>query len=135
MTLFNPGSAGMPRHGQATYGLLTCRGAARFSWNTERCRNLKTTAEPALYHLHTVGSTNAWCKERFAGLEDGAAVWADAQTAGRGRLGRAWQNAPGEALYYTVVFKRPFAQPACLPLAVSLKQPPRCGWNSARRAR
>ena len=82
---------------------------------------MKSTTEPALYHLQTVGSTNAWCKERFAGLEDGAAVWADAQTAGRGRLGRAWQNAPGEALYYTVVFKRPFAQPASLPLAVSLE--------------
>ncbi|WP_418666867.1 biotin--[acetyl-CoA-carboxylase] ligase [Allofournierella sp.] len=82
---------------------------------------MKTTTEPALYHLQTVGSTNAWCKERFAGLEDGAAVWADAQTAGRGRLGRAWHSAPGAALYYTVVFKRPFAQPACLPLAVSLE--------------
>lgn len=77
--------------------------------------------EPELFHLETVGSTNAWCKERFAALPDGAAVWADSQTAGRGRLGRAWQNTPGAALYYSAVFKRAFAQPACLPLAVSLE--------------
>ena len=32
------------------------------------------------------------------------AVWTTCQTAGRGRRGHVWQNAPGEALYYTVVF-------------------------------
>ena len=30
MTLFNPGSAGMPRHGQATYGLLSLPGGGAF---------------------------------------------------------------------------------------------------------
>ena len=30
VTLFNPGSAGMPRHGQATYGLLSLPGGGAF---------------------------------------------------------------------------------------------------------
>lgn len=31
-----------------------------------------------------------------------------------------WQNAPGEALYYTILFKEPLADPACLSLASGL---------------
>ena len=31
-----------------------------------------------------------------------------------------WQNAPGAALYYTILFKEPLADPACLPLASGL---------------
>ena len=42
------------------------------------------------------------------------------QTAGRGRLGRGWANAPGQALYYTAVLKTPLAQPGTLPLFASL---------------
>ena len=42
------------------------------------------------------------------------------QTAGRGRLGRQWADAPGRALYYTVVLKTPLAQPSTLPLFSSL---------------
>ena len=47
-----------------------------------------------------------------AGAEEGATVVADAQSAGRGRLGRSWVAAPGTSLLVTVVF-RPSLPPGC----------------------
>jgi BirA family transcriptional regulator, biotin operon repressor / biotin---[acetyl-CoA-carboxylase] ligase len=46
-----------------------------------------------------------------AGAEEGATVVADAQRAGRGRLGRTWLAAPGTSLLVTVVL-RPRLAPA-----------------------
>lgn len=65
-------------------------------------------------------STNSWCRRQLDQLPDGFAVYTTCQTAGRGRRGRAWANAPGQGLYYTVVCRRPMADPAALPLAASL---------------
>ncbi len=65
-------------------------------------------------------STNSWCRRQLEQLPDGFAVYTTCQTAGRGRRGRAWANAPGQGLYYTIVCKRPMADPAALPLAASL---------------
>lgn len=65
-------------------------------------------------------STNSWCRRQLDRLSDGFAVYTTCQTAGRGRRGRAWANAPGQGLYYTVVCRRPMADPAALPLAASL---------------
>ena len=73
-----------------------------------------------LIWLPEVGSTNTYCKEHFAELPDGAVVCTDNQTAGRGRLGRNWINAAGQGLYYTLVIKRPLAQPSTLPLLSSM---------------
>lgn len=50
-------------------------------------------------------------------------VAADAQTAGRGRLGHSWQSPPGENLYFTAVFGCggiEAAEAATLPLAAGL---------------
>jgi BirA family biotin operon repressor/biotin-[acetyl-CoA-carboxylase] ligase len=48
-----------------------------------------------------VGSTNQYLKDRLQqeNVPLGAAVIADEQTAGRGRLGRAWWSPPGDGLY------------------------------------
>ena len=73
-----------------------------------------------LIWLSEVDSTNTYCKKHFAELEDGAVVCTDNQTAGRGRLGRDWINAAGQGLYYTLVIKRPLAQPSTLPLLSSM---------------
>ena len=73
-----------------------------------------------MIQLEQADSTNAWCKRSMAGLAHLSAVWTGCQTAGRGRLGRSWHNAPGQALYYSIVFRRPMADAACLPLAASL---------------
>ncbi len=59
-------------------------------------------------HLHAeLGSTNQEAL-RLAqeGCDDGTVVIADAQTAGRGRLGRAWHSPAGVNLYCSVVLKR-----------------------------
>lgn len=63
----------------------------------------------------TTGSTNsdAWDLAR-AGADEGTAVIADRQTAGRGRLGRSWQSEPGLNLYLSVVL-RPEFEPARAP--------------------
>lgn len=46
-------------------------------------------------HLAEVGSTNDWVRRHRERLSDGQWVVADRQTAGRGRLGRAWEAPPG----------------------------------------
>lgn len=73
-----------------------------------------------LIYLPEVGSTNAWAKENLARFADVGAVYSTHQTAGRGRLGRTWTDAPGQGLYYSVVLKTPLAQPGTLPLYASL---------------
>ena len=71
--------------------------------------------DPARY-VGTVGSTMteaaAWAA---AGAPHGAVVVAEAQTAGRGRHGRAWTAAPGESLLLSVVL-RPTLRPERLAL-------------------
>ena len=60
-------------------------------------------------HIHwlgTVDSTNLVCKRMAAeGAPDGTVVMADAQTAGRGRLGRSFQSAQGLGLYLSVLWR------------------------------
>lgn len=58
-------------------------------------------------HYASIGSTNDAAKE-FAreGAPAGTLVWADQQTAGRGRRGRAWQSPPGN-LYLSLVLRPP----------------------------
>ena len=75
---------------------------------------------PPLIRLETVDSTNAWARQHPDRLGSLGAVYATSQTAGRGRLGRSWQNADGQALYYSCALHRPLAQPETLPLLASL---------------
>jgi BirA family transcriptional regulator, biotin operon repressor / biotin---[acetyl-CoA-carboxylase] ligase len=59
------------------------------------------------------GSTNDLAAERArAGAPAGLVVAADAQTAGRGRLGRSWHSPAGDNLYFSVVLRpaRPAAE-------------------------
>jgi BirA family biotin operon repressor/biotin-[acetyl-CoA-carboxylase] ligase len=69
-----------------------------------------TFGEP-LRHLPTVDSTNTeamrWVKEDPPAPE-GAVVWADDQTAGRGRWGRQWVSAPGNSLTFSLVLRPTF---------------------------
>ena len=70
--------------------------------------------------LSECGSTNAYAKEHFEEFGPVGAVYTTNQTAGRGRLGRGWVDAPGKGLYYTAVIKTDLAQPSTLPLFASL---------------
>lgn len=65
-----------------------------------------------LYFFTETGSTNdvaAALAER--GASEGTTVVASSQTAGRGRLGRAWFSPPGAGLYMSVIFRNPRAVP------------------------
>jgi BirA family transcriptional regulator, biotin operon repressor / biotin---[acetyl-CoA-carboxylase] ligase len=55
-------------------------------------------------HHRLLGSTNDEAK-RLAeqGCVHGTVIWADEQTAGRGRQGRAWQSPPGNLLFSVVL--------------------------------
>jgi BirA family biotin operon repressor/biotin-[acetyl-CoA-carboxylase] ligase len=70
-----------------------------------------------------IGSTNDEAvRLARAGAPEGTVVGSDHQTAGRGRRGRAWVDAPGEALMFTVVL-RPRVSPVdvgMLPVVVAL---------------
>ncbi|MGQ5701275.1 biotin--[acetyl-CoA-carboxylase] ligase [Sandaracinobacteroides sp. A072] len=50
---------------------------------------------PPVLELDEVGSTNDWVRSHAADLVDGQWVTARRQTAGRGRMGRAWQMPEG----------------------------------------
>jgi BirA family transcriptional regulator, biotin operon repressor / biotin---[acetyl-CoA-carboxylase] ligase len=57
-------------------------------------------------HLASVGSTSDVARERaLAGAPHGALVTASAQTAARGRQGRAWTTPPGSALAMSMVLR------------------------------
>jgi BirA family transcriptional regulator, biotin operon repressor / biotin---[acetyl-CoA-carboxylase] ligase len=63
-----------------------------------------------LRHYEAVGSSNDEAKALArAGAAGGTLVWADEQTAGRGRRGRAWASPPGN-LYLSLLL-RPDAPP------------------------
>ena len=70
--------------------------------------------------LPSCGSTNTYAKEHIEEFGPVGAVYTTCQTEGRGRLGRRWVNAAGQALYYTAVLKVPMVQPETLPLFASL---------------
>jgi BirA family biotin operon repressor/biotin-[acetyl-CoA-carboxylase] ligase len=61
---------------------------------------------PAPHVSASTGSTNADVLELArGGAPEGTAVVADEQTAGRGRLGRAWVSAPGAGLWCSVLVR------------------------------
>ena len=68
-----------------------------------------------VYYFETLNSTNDLAKELAAqGAPEGAVVVAEAQTGGRGRLGREWDSPPGAGLYVSLVL-RPMLPPMELP--------------------
>lgn len=73
----------------------------REDMNTERIGK-------AMRVFDEVESTNdtAWkLLEQDPKLPDGTVIMAEAQTAGKGRLGRAWHSAPGQGIWMSVVLK------------------------------
>lgn len=77
---------------------------------------------PAVHAFAAVGSSNDVARRLAAGgAPDGSVVLAEEQTAGRGRVGRAWSSPPGLGLWISVV-RRPAADflPGPLPLRVGL---------------
>jgi len=70
--------------------------------------------------LDSVDSTNRYALD-WAGAPHGAAVVAQAQTGGRGRLGRSWSSPPGRGLYLSVVLRNlPDSLVARLSLVIAL---------------
>jgi len=62
-------------------------------------------ADITLYHLEEVDSTNNFVKQHVLELPDGALVYADVQTAGRGRLDRRWVSMRGN-FFGTLLMKK-----------------------------
>jgi BirA family biotin operon repressor/biotin-[acetyl-CoA-carboxylase] ligase len=61
-----------------------------------------------VHHFETLNSTNDLAKELAArGAPEGTLVVAEAQTGGRGRLGRQWNSPPGLGLYASLVLRPP----------------------------
>ena len=73
-----------------------------------------------LISLPSIKNTNTWAKEHLDRFGAFGAVYTTSQTAGRGRLGRTWVNAAGQALYYSCVVREPLVQPETLPLLACL---------------
>jgi len=59
-----------------------------------------------IYTFETIDSTNN-CAKALAGVfaEQGTVVFAEKQTAGRGRLGRSWDSNPNENLTFSVILR------------------------------
>jgi BirA family biotin operon repressor/biotin-[acetyl-CoA-carboxylase] ligase len=59
-----------------------------------------------IHYFSEIGSTNDFAHTLLEeGAADGALVVADAQTQGRGRLGRKWITVPGAALAFSLALK------------------------------
>jgi BirA family biotin operon repressor/biotin-[acetyl-CoA-carboxylase] ligase len=72
-------------------------------------------------HYRITDSTNARVRElAAAGAPHGTVVTAEAQTAGRGRQGRTWSAAPGEALLVSALVRGVEPGAALLPLAAAV---------------
>ena len=95
------------------YGL---RAAANIPSAAEVTPHLKTrTLGRRIEYLATVDSTNRAAGELARqGAVEGTVVVADAQTAGRGRMGRQWVSPPGANLYFSVLLT-PNVEPARVP--------------------
>jgi len=69
-----------------------------------------------IHHFFTIGSTNdAALQMGYAGAPHGTVVLAEQQTAGRGRVGRAWHSEKSNGIYMSVLL-RPAFTPAEAPL-------------------
>ncbi|MEK7701929.1 MAG: biotin--[acetyl-CoA-carboxylase] ligase [candidate division NC10 bacterium] len=70
------------------------------------------SAPPGIVHLAAVESTQAVAfRLAAAGAPDGTVVVADHQSAGRGRRGRAWVDAPGASLLASILVRPRLAPP------------------------
>lgn len=67
---------------------------------------------PEIIHIAETASTNRYLRERLrcAPLEEGSAVYADYQTAGRGQAGNSWESERGANLLFSVAI-----YPDCIP--------------------
>ncbi len=66
--------------------------------------------KPRVLRYESLPSTNTEVARLAAeGAEEGLAVVADEQTAGRGRLQRAWSSPKGAGLYFSILLKPKFA--------------------------
>lgn len=75
-----------------------------------------TIGQPHL-HFRLTDSTNERARQAVAGgAPDGTVVTAEAQTAGRGRQGRAWITRPGTTLAWSTLIRRRTEIPGTLPL-------------------
>jgi BirA family biotin operon repressor/biotin-[acetyl-CoA-carboxylase] ligase len=62
-------------------------------------------ASRVIYHSQTGSTNDAAARAAALGAPDGTLVLAESQTAGRGRLGRAWFSPPGAGLYASVLLR------------------------------
>jgi len=108
---------------RAGYGIVSVpkkgyslRAVANVPLAAEVTPHLKTsTLGRSIEYLDTVDSTNRAAGELARqGAGEGAVVVADAQTAGRGRMGRRWESPAGDNLYFSVLLT-PNVEPARVP--------------------
>lgn len=60
-----------------------------------------------IVHFSAIDSTNRFLLEEND-LPGGTVVWADYQSAGRGRFNRSWQSPPGDALLFSILLREPY---------------------------
>ncbi|MCU0694523.1 MAG: biotin--[acetyl-CoA-carboxylase] ligase [Polyangiaceae bacterium] len=79
------------------------------AWIEQQLRELGAWLGLPLRVVAETGSTNADAREAAArGAPHGAVFAADAQTAGRGRMGRRWHSPHGTNLYFSAVLRPSF---------------------------
>ncbi len=72
----------------------------------EKSLTTRWLGQHVIHYFDVVGSTNTEAK-RLAreGAPEGTLIVADAQTKGRGRLGRSWVSPPGTGLYLSIILR------------------------------
>ena len=60
-----------------------------------------------LFHFSDIDSTNTEAKRHISAYPHGSVIYADSQSAGKGRLNRNWISPPHKNLYLSLVLKEP----------------------------
>lgn len=77
------------------------------TWRVDDARLSDTRFTTVRIHDELPSTNTALVEEARAGAPEGLVLVADHQTAGRGRLGRAWSAEPGTALLVSVLLRPP----------------------------
>lgn len=89
--------------------------------DVEALRRLRRGARfgAELHYFEETGSTNTRARElALAGCSEGTLVVAEAQSQGRGRLGRSWVSPPYRNLYLSLVLRPPIEPTAAVQLTL-----------------
>ena len=80
----------------------------------------RTIGRPVRVYQEVSSTNNVAMDLANEGAPEGCVIFAERQTAGRGRLGRAWETTPGTSLAFSILLRPTWENPSRLSLATAV---------------